>query len=347
MVIIALALALATAPADTVPGHLAPVAVHLDDRRHELSVTIGPFHVPVGMSMKDMDMMVMAQQESLVGMFRWPADRRFHGIRLEVIDANGDSLPRRLLHHTYMVNFDRRQLIYPIVERTFSFGEETQDVTLPSALGLPMQRGQRMGIVIMWNNESGHDVDGAYVRYTFRLNPRHQWPRPTPILPFFVDSHMVIGSADTFSVAPGGRVLTTDFTVPVNGHLLACSGHLHDHAVEASIVDVEANRTVVTIHARRDTTGHVLSVSREHPRLWRGGPHLYAGRPYRLVVTYDNPTADTLVGVMGMVGGIFVPDRMHRWPLVDATNPATRADLGGLYGSIPGAVPNQAEHPGG
>lgn len=338
------AAALGAAPTDTTIGRLTPVTVQVDERRHELSVTIGPFHVPAGMAMHGMDMMVMAQQESLVGMFDWPADHRFHGVRLQVIDARGDSLPRRLLHHTYMVNFDRRQLVYPIVERTFSFGEETEDVTLPTALGVPMARGQHMGIVIMWNNESGHDVDGAYVRYTFRLNPLHQWPRPTTVLPFFVDSHLKIGAADTFSVAPGGRTLTTVFNVPCNGHLLAASGHLHDHAVEARVEDVETGRTLVTIHARRDSTGHVLSVSREHPRLWRGGPRLVAGRQYRLVITYDNPTADTLVGVMGMIGGIFVPDRLRHWPLVDTTDPATRADLGGLYGSIPGAL--AAEHSG-
>ncbi|HEY2806968.1 MAG TPA: hypothetical protein VGI92_14005 [Gemmatimonadales bacterium] len=336
-----LASTVAAAPADTTARHLTPVSVQVDDHHHQLSVTIGPFHVAAGMAMHDMDMMVMAQQESLVGMFDWPVDRRFHGVRLEVIDAKGDSLPRRLLHHTYMVNFDRRQLVYPIVERTFSFGEETEDMTLPTALGVPMKGGQHMGIVIMWNNETGHDIDGAYVRYTFHLNPRHQWPRPTPILPFFVDSHMVIGRSDTFNVPPGGRVLSTDFTVPVNGHLLALSGHLHDHAVTAQITDAETGKTLVTIHARRDTTGHVLSVSREHPLLWRGGPHFSAGRQYRLVVTYDNPTSDTLTGVMGMVGGIFVPDRMHRWPLVDATNPATRDDIGGLYNSIPTAAPER------
>lgn len=312
----------------------ANVTVRFDDRHHRVAVTVGPFDVPPSMGMGGMDMMMMMHRaESLVGAFDWPATRDLHGISLEVLDARGAPLPRRLLHHTYMVNVDRRQLVYPIMERTFSFGEETSDFDVPATIGMPMMKGQRMGIVIMWNNETGHEVDGVYVRYTFLLNPRRQTPPPMQVMPFFVDSHMVIGALDTFSVAPGGRTLTRDFSVPISGRLIAASGHLHDHALRMRLVDVRNGHVLVTVKARRDSLGHTLAVSRELPGLWGRGPHLIAGRQYRLVVQYDNPTPDTLFGAMGMMGGLFVPDHPADWPAVNRSDPAWQSDVGGMVGA--------------
>src|SRR5262249_44690810 len=152
----------------------------LDERHHTLAVTIGPFHVPQSPMMMG-DMMMMRRnhdQEALAGAFAWPVTTRFHGVKLEVIDSAGNPLPRRLLHHTYMKNFDRRQLVDAIPECPFSFGEETEDIAAPAAIGLPMVAGMRLGIVIMWDNLTGHEVDGAYVRYTFQLNRRR---RPAPL----------------------------------------------------------------------------------------------------------------------------------------------------------------------
>ncbi|HEY2804357.1 MAG TPA: hypothetical protein VGI92_00705, partial [Gemmatimonadales bacterium] len=85
-------------------------------------------------------------------------------------------------------------------------------------------------------------------------------------------------------------------------------------------------------HAIRDSTGHTLGVSRALPGLFGGGPRLRVGRTYQLVTTYDNPTGDTLTGAMGLLGGLFVPDRMRDWPKLDRNNPDTRADVDQIYG---------------
>src|SRR5436853_115393 len=138
MIALLLTLIVAPAPPADTTTRAVPVALTVDDRHHQVDVIVGPFFVPAGMPMRDMDMMNMAQQESLVARFEWPADRRFHAVELAVLDAHGDPLPRRLLHHTYMINFDRRMLAYPLVERTFSFGEETPDLEVPATIGLQM-----------------------------------------------------------------------------------------------------------------------------------------------------------------------------------------------------------------
>lgn len=334
------------------PIHRAPVSsrrvdVRFDKGRHTLAVTIGPFHVPQSPSMMGDMMMMRRNHDELDGAFTWPVTTRFRGVTLEVIDSAGRPLPRRLLHHTYMVNFDRRQLVEPIAECPFSFGEETQDITIPGALGLPMAAGMRLGIVIMWDNLTGNDVDGAYVRYTFLLNPRHRQPAPLDVLPFLVDVRHVNGGTDGFEVPPGGLVVTKQFTVAASGRLLAASGHLHDHAVMMRLEDAANGHILAKVLTRRDSTGHTLAVERPILALWHRGPHLKAGHPYRLVVVYDNPTPDTLINAMGMMAGLYSPDRLRDWPAVDSQNPDYRTDKEGYGGvdSLLATLDSSPSHP--
>lgn len=329
---------------DTLPRS-AHTTVALDSAYREVVVTVGPFHVPQAMAMSEEEMMamMMSQQDTVVGIFEWPRSAWFHGAKLEVVDGNGAHLPRRLLHHLNVMNFDRRQLVYPILERTFAFGQETEDMSVPASIGMPLLRGQHLGVVVMWNNQTGRDIDDAFVRLTFKLNPRNQWPQPMTVLPFFADVHMVAGGFDTLSVPPGGRVITWEFTVPIGGHLLAVSGHLHDHGRTVRLEDAATRDEIVTVESRRDSTGHVSGMSRALLALLTDGPHLQAGRLYRLVVTYDNPTGATLTGMMGMMGGIFAPDNPRAWPSIDVNDRDYLADLANL----PGAVMVAAARPGG
>ena len=322
-------------PSDT----LRPVArdsVVLDSGYAEVKVTVGPFHVPRAMAMSDEEMMamMMTQQDTVVGTFEWPVSAWFHGARLEVLDSTGAPLPRQLLHHMNVMNFDRRQLIYPIIERTIAFGQETEDLSVPASIGMPLRRGARLGVVIMWDNQTGRDIEGAQVRLTFQLNPRRQYPAPISVLPFFVDVHMVPGGFDTLTIPPGGRIIGYEFTMPISGHLLAAGGHLHDHALAVRLEEAEGSREVVTARARRDSSGHVTAVSRELLALWTDGPHLVGGRRYRLLVSYDNPTGAPLTGMMGMMAGIFAPDDPRTWPAIDARDRDYLADLANLPGAL-------------
>ena len=337
--VLALAALAAASPAPLSDSaiHRPPVSnrrvdVRVDERRHTLAVTIGPFHVSQSPSMMGDMMMMRRNHDQLEGAFAWPVAARFRGVTLEVIDSAGHPLPRRLLHHTYMVNFDRRQLVESISECPFSFGEETQDITIPGALGLPMQAGMRLGIVIMWDNLTGQDVDGAYVRYTFLLNG-HRQPAPLDVLPFLVDVNHVNGGTDGFEVPPGGLVVSKQFTVAASGHLLAASGHLHDHAVMMRLEDAANDHILAKVRTRRDSTGHTLAVERPIFALLNRGPHLKAGHPYRLVVVYENPTSDTLINAMGMMAGLYSPDRLRDWPAVDRQNADYRRDKEGFGGA--------------
>ena len=76
-----------------------------------------------------------------------------------------------------------------------------------------------------------------------------------------------------------------------------------------------------------DPNGTVLSVSRKLFGIFGEGPHLRAGRRYLMIVSYDNPTADTLRGMMGLLGGLFVPDDLTGWPAVDRSDVAYIRDV--------------------
>lgn len=308
-------------PARPPPVHGDPpaqVTVDLDSSYRRVVVTVGPFRVPAGVATDDADPMVMAtMQDSCIGQFVWPRAALFHGLRLELLDARGAVLPRSLLHHLRLNNFDRRDLIYPQMEHIVAFGHETENISVPATIGLPMARGHHIAVVAMWNNVSGHDLESVRLRLTFKLNHRRQSPAPIAVLPFVVNVSPL--PSGMFDVPPGGVTRDFAFTVPLSGRLLVVGGHLHDQGAWMRLEDASTGREIVTVRPLKDRGGRVVGMSRVLALLNRG-PHLRAGRLYRLKVRYENPTNDTLIG-MGIMGGLFSPDDMRAWPVIDRADP--------------------------
>ena len=306
----------------------AQALVQVDSGHRALVVTAGPFRLPAASaSMAGMPHDMMGDTNLPVARFEWPLDTWVRGAQVKVVDGRGQPLPRQLLHHLTIENFDRRELVHPVAERLLSMGKETQDISLPRTVGIPMKAGQRLGVWVMWENDTGRELDSVFLRITLRWTAPNQVPRPINALPFHVDANLHVVGHNTFDVPPGGVSKIFEFTVPVGGHLLAASGHLHDHGVSLRLEDGETGKPLVTVTAKRDTEGHVLGVSRELLALRGQGPHLSARHRYRLVVRYDNPTADTLTDVMGIMGGLFAPDDIRRWPPINPQDSTYAADL--------------------
>jgi len=298
----------------------ARIMVALDSSYRQVVVTVGPFRVPAGVAMNHPDPMAMAMmQDSCIGQFIWPQSALFHGLRLELLDARGAPLPRSLLHHLRLNNFDRRDLIYPQMEHIVAFGRETEIILMPATVGMPMERGHRIAVVVMWNNDSGHDVDSVRLRLTFKLNARRQSPTPIAVLPFVANASLV--PSGLFDVPPGGVTRDFDFTIPLSGRLLVVGGHLHDHGAWLRLEDAATGHEITTVRPIKDPGGTVVGVSRRVLALLGRGPHLRAGHRYRLTVRYENSTTATLVGVMGIIGGLFAPDDLRAWPPIDPSNP--------------------------
>ena len=65
----------------------------------------------------------------------------------------------------------------------------------------------------------------------------------------------------------------------------------------------------------------------------RLGVHIQPSHRYRITVTYDNPTTQTIPeGGMGSVAGLFIPDRGAQWPAVNTADPVYQQDMLELFG---------------
>jgi hypothetical protein len=307
----------------------APVHVNVDSATHHVVITTGPWTLPPMAMNGDMPMMMMggemggsheAHQEQTLVKFPWPQDMWLRGFKLTITDKNGHVMPQRTMHHMEFVNFDRRQLVYPLAERVLGIGEETAGIKMPRTVGVPMDSGQEVGVFLMWNNDTGHELDGVNLRFELITAPRNLTPRPVAVLPFKVDVNNHPGLPDSYDVPPGGSSKSYEFTVPVSGRLLGAGGHMHDNGVEMRLEDVRTGKVLVRVHTLHNAAGEVTGVSRQLLAVKGRGPHLIAGREYRMVSVYENKTNEPIHGVMGVLGGLFAPDHMNRWPKVDKTS---------------------------
>jgi len=316
-------------PADSNP----PVpGVQVDYRRYRLTIVVGPFEVPA-MPLGMEHAMHEEEPGTVPQEFTWPVDSWFRGYRAEVLDARGRLLSRRLLHHFTLVNYDRRTLFSPVAERLASGALKSDDAMAPKTIGAPMKAGQRLGLYVMWRNQSGQDLSGVYLRITLTWSPGNLLPRPVSALPVVLDVNFRPGQPNTYDVPPGRSERSAQIVFPISGRLLAVGGHLHDQGESVRLEEVETGRVLVQVTARRGPDGRVDGVSRRMLALWGPGLRVDANRRYRVVGVYDNITADTVRHVMAEVIGIFAPDDMRQWPAVDRSAPIYLQDLA-RYGVV-------------
>src|SRR5262249_51427634 len=154
-------------------------------------VTVGPFNVaamPPGMKHEDMEM--MDDHSTPVIRFEWPIDGWLRGFGVDIVDSDGKPVDRRTIHHLIGINFDRRQLLYPAVERLFGIGQETEDASVPKSIGVPMKAGHHLGMYMSWENETGKDLTGVMIHVRFDYSPPNLNPRPVDALPIYIDANL-------------------------------------------------------------------------------------------------------------------------------------------------------------
>jgi hypothetical protein len=274
--------------------------------------------------------------------FRWPADVWMRSFDLKLFDKNHNRLNQpTTMHHLELLNFDRRQVLYPMVERVYGLGEETGSAKVPKSVGLPLDAGMDMGLYVMWNNHTDKDIEGVTLQLTMEYSPRNLVPRPTIVLPFKADVNIHPGAGDAFDLPPGGGSRSAVFTMEVSGRLIAAGGHLHDFGKELRLEDVATGKVLARVRADRTPNGEVTGVSHGLYGILGRGPHLVAGRQYRLVAVYEGSPTDSIRGAMGLMGGIFAPDDYAKWPKLDRTNPDYLIDLNpkGRMGAVAAARP--------
>lgn len=315
------------------PGQPTPtVTIAVDSSRKELTITAGPYDLPNMPPMENHAMMDFGMShDTPIQEFEWPIDGWFRGFRLELTDADGRPVPRGVIHHMIMVNFSRRQLVYPAVERLMGAGTETGDLSVPKTIGVPMTPGMKLGMYVAWHNDTGKDLEGVRLKIVMLWTPKNQNPRPVNSLPIYMDVNLTVGGSNTFDVPPGVSEKAHEFTLPVSGRILGIGGHLHDYGVRVRLEDAETGKVITQVEATRDSAGKVSRVSQHLFGVSGEGLKLKANHRYRVVGVYDNPTGETLVrGAMAHMAGLFVPDDINDWPKIDTANAEYQRDMAAL-----------------
>jgi hypothetical protein len=319
------------------------VAISVDSARGEVIITAGPYDLP---NMPP-DMAEMHMGTPQVLRFDWPVDGGLRGFNLSMQTADGKPLPKSIIHHLIAVNFDRRQIVYQMVERLFGWGKETDPVMLPSGVGVPLAKGQHLGVYAMWHNDSGHDIHNAYLKMTLAFIPKARLQNP--VLPLYVDVNNHIGGVTTFDLPPGKSTRAYDFEFPLSGRLIGIGGHLHDYGVAVRFEDAETGKVLVRLKSDRDSKGEISKVGRFIWGFHEEALPIEAHHKYRVVAEYDNPTGKTIAqGGMGHINGVFSPNDMADWPVLDLANADIQRDIATLptYNDMRASRPSKAHDVG-
>ena len=325
------------------------VSVTVDSSRHELTVTSGPFDLPNMPPMEDHAMMDLGMShDTRLQRFEWPVNGWFRGFRVELVDGHGRAVPAHVMHHMIMVNFSRRQLLYPAAERLMGTGTETGEVSVPKTIGVPMKPGMKLGMYIAWHNDTGQDLEGVYLKLIMLWTPKNQNPQPVNALPIYMDVNLTVGGTNTFDVPAGKSSKAYEFTLPVGGRLLGVGGHMHDYGSGVRLEDAETGKVLTQVKAQRDAQGKLVKVSRKLFGVSGEGLRLKLRHRYRVVAEYDNPTGKLRVnGAMASMVGLFVPDDMKRWPAADPQDPTYQRDLASLEVRGAASASMEGHHHGG
>jgi hypothetical protein len=296
-----------------------------DSANHHFVVTIGPTDLPAHADHHTV-------REPGVQLIRVPRSGWLQGYMVEIVDSSGHVLPREVIHHVEMIEFGRRELLGPQIQRMVSVGKETPRELLPEGIGYPVHRGQPLGVNAMLHNPTGTAYRGVYARVTIPYAPEGGETRPLDVYSITTDVTGAVGSSSMYDVPPGRSSRSREFTVPLSGRLLGVGGHLHDYGARLLLVNVSTGDTVYNGVPTVDSTGAILSMPIGN--LWlHGGYRIRAGQRFRLTAFYNNTSGRTIpMGAMGTLGGAFNPDSGQAWPALNPDDPGTRADLTYLEG---------------
>jgi len=251
-----------------------------------------------------------------------PVAGALYGFRVEMRDAGDRLLPEALLHHFNLIDPNRRELFLPISRRVMAAGKETGEQKLPWLFfGVPVQQGDLLVANAMLHNPTDTGYQGVRTRLVLRYVPGG---RPWPLFdgsPFQLDVAFPVGDK-SFPLPPGKSTRSYEARPTIPGKIVAVGGHMHELGTRIELTEVETGRLLWSAEPELGPDGMVESVP--IGKLWglfKVGAPVGPNHTYRVTVYYDNTTGANIdAGGMGVVGGLFVPQRGFDWPLADKTD---------------------------
>ena len=307
-------------------GALPAARVSVDARRGELIIELPPVDLPA--ASPDGATHHEGEQPP-VSIAVLPTAGAVFGFRAEVVDAAGRALPSELIHHFNLLDPTHRELFLPIARRLAAAGKETGVVRIPWLLfGTPFERGTRVVASAMLHNPTPVSYPGARVRLVLNYTPDK---RPWPLFrasPWQLDVAFPVGDK-SFDLPPGRSERAYEGRPAVPGEVVAIGGHVHEYGVAIELWDATTEELIWRGEPVRDANDRVVAVPiGKLYGLTRLGARIVPEHSYRVRVVYDNPTGHVVKeGGMGVVGGLFIPDRGVPWPGVDPTDSLYQQDL--------------------
>jgi hypothetical protein len=228
----------------------------------------------------------------------------------KLVDASGNEVPGRVLHHVAFWNENRADFLCPNKEEHIfgAGGEMTVWAEIPG-YGYRVQKGDKIRIETMVHNPTDTGYDGVYLEVQIPYQETNAAAGAPPAVKSVYPAWMDVESCGNsgYDLKPGKNVTTGRVPVKYDGILLGVGGHMHDYAKEIVLEDATRKETVATLDAKVDDQGQLLSMP-VVTFLDKGGYKFAAGDQLRITATYDNPTGRLLrAGAMGIVVGYFVP----------------------------------------
>ncbi|PYP41188.1 MAG: hypothetical protein DMD48_00945 [Gemmatimonadetes bacterium] len=321
-------------------GHAPPrdwsalqrATITANPKRAELVIELPAVDLPAG---------AMVDQPASVG--ELPVSGAVYALHAEVVDAHGRQLPIELLHHVNVMDPNERELFLPISRRILASGTETGEIRFPWFLvGAPIRAGQLILSNAMLHNATTlryHDVRARLV--VSYVPERRPWPLFT-VIPWQLDVAFPVGDK-SFDLPPGRTERAYEGSPSVDGKLIVIGGHMHQYGRTIEFWDATTGELLwhgEPVAAQTDQP-NAVPVTKLYS-LMAIGLRITPSHRYRVRVIYENPTGHTIAGGgMGVVGGLFAPDRKASWPKTDAGDSLYQKDLRHFMGPVgsSGAMP--------
>jgi len=328
-----LAASVYAASADTVPppapaddwNTLERTTITKNPERDELTLELPAIDLPAG---------TVVDQAASVGQF--PVNGAIYALHAEVVDGHGQRLSNDLLHHMNVMNPEERELFLPISRRILASGRETGEIRFPWLLfGTPVRAGERILANAMVHNPTAVSYHGVHVRLMLSYVPDH---RPWPffaVMPWQLDVGFPVGDK-AFDLPPGHSERAYEGSPAVPGKLVVIGGHMHEYGTTIEFWDVTTGKRLWHGEPGPAAPGEPRAVPMGRLYGLTGiGMRITPAHRYRVRVIYENPTDHTLSGGgMGVVGGLFMPDRNATWPATNRNDSLYQQDLHHFMGPV-------------
>jgi len=276
----------------------------------------------------------IVDQAASVGEF--PVNGSIYALHAEVVDDHGQRLPNNLLHHMNVMNPAERELFLPISRRILASGRETGEIRFPWLLfGAPMRAGERILANAMVHNPTTVNYHGVRVRLVLSYVPDHRpWPFFS-VIPWQLDVAFPLGDK-SFDLPPGRSERSYEGSPAVAGKLIVIGGHMHEYGKTIEFWDVTTGKRLWHGEPAPAPPGEPSPVPLGRLYGLTGiGLRITPTHRYRVRVIYDNPSDRTIPnGGMGVVGGLFMPDRNATWPATNQADSLYQQDLRHFMGPV-------------